>query len=234
MNLALMRIMDEQYTKTPFYGVLKMTRTVQDLGYPVGEKRIRRLLRLMGLEAIYPKRNLSRSEPGHQRFPYLLKGLSIDRPNQVWASDITYIRLKAGFLYLVAVMDWFSRYVLSWRLSNTLDTRFCIEALEEAVMNQCPEIFNTDQGSQFTSMEFISALQGHGIQISMDGRGRAMDNIMIERLWRSLKYEEVYLKDYETAREAQLGIKEYFRFYNHERIHQSLDYLTPAQVHKNS
>jgi putative transposase len=227
-----MRIIDEQYTKAPFYGVPRMTQVVRNMGYPIGHKRIERLMRLMGIQAVYPKRNTSKPDEGHQKFPYLLRGLIIRSPDQVWATDITYIRLRAGFLYLVAIMDWYSRYVLSWRLSNSLEPRFCIEALEEALFRRQPEIFNSDQGSQFTSDDFIAVLRNRGIRISMDGRGRAMDNIMVERLWRSVKYEEVYLKDYQNPREAYRGLLEYFRFYNEERLHQSHGYRTPEMVYR--
>lgn len=188
-------------------------------------------MHIMGIEAIYPKKNQSRPDAGHQKFPYLLKGLDINRPDQVWATDITYIRMRAGFMYLVAVMGWFSRYVLSWRLSSRLDTGFCIEALEEALVNRQPEIFNSEQGSQFTSDVFICVLHGRGIRISMDGRGRAMDNIMVERLWRSVKYEEVYLKDYQRAKDAFTGLAHYFHFYNTARPHQSLGFRTPASLY---
>jgi putative transposase len=231
MNLELMRIIDEQYTKTPFYGVPRMTHVLRNMGYPIGHKRIERLMCLMGIQAIYPRKNLSKPNAGHQKFPYLLKGLDINRPNQVWATDITYIRMQAGFVYLVAIMDWYSRYVISWRLSNSIDNLFCIEALEEALVKRQPEIFNTDQGCQFTSDDFIRVLKGCGIRISMDGRGRAMDNIMIERLWRSVKYEEVYLKNYQRVREAFIGLSHYFNFYNTERPHQSLGYQTPAIIY---
>ncbi len=233
LNLELLRIIDEQYTRTPFYGVPRITHLLKNMGYSVGRKRIGRLMKLMGLQAIYPKKNLSKPDPNHQKYPYLLRHLDIVRPNQVWATDITYIRMKSGFLYLAAVMDWYSRYVLSWRISNSLDTHFCIEALQEALARGKPEIFNSDQGCQFTSNDFTAVLQKHGIRISMDGRGRAMDNIMIERLWRSVKYEEVYLKDYETVRDAVDGLNRWFRFYNHERIHQSLCYRTPSAIHFN-
>lgn len=231
LNLELMRIIDEQYVKTPFYGVPRMTHVIRAMGYSIGPKRISRLMHIMGIEAIYPKKNLSRQDAGHQKFPYLLKGLDINRPDQVWATDITYIRMRAGFMYLVAVIDWYSRYVISWRLSNSLDTGFCIDALEEALVNRQPELFNSDQGCQFTSDVFICVLHGHGIRISMDGRGRAMDNIMIERLWRSVKYEEVYLKDYQMVRDAFAGLAHYFHFYNTERPHQSLGYKTPASLY---
>jgi putative transposase len=231
LNLELMRIIDEQYTKTPFYGVPRMTQVLLNMGYPIGHKRVERLMHIMGLSAIYPKKNLSKPGEGHRKFPYLLRGFNIVRPNQVWATDITYIRLHTGFLYLVAIMDWYSRYVLSWRLSNSLDSLFCIEALHEALAKQQPEIFNSDQGCQFTSDKFLSVLENRRIRISMDGRGRAMDNIMIERLWRTVKYEEVYLKDYQKVREAFAGLSNYFQFYNNERIHQSLGYDTPAMVY---
>lgn len=226
-----MRIIDETYTKRPFYGVPRITHTLIQLGFQVGHKRIERLMKLMGLQGVCPKRNLSKSDSKSYKFPYLLKGMDINRPNMVWATDITYIRLRSGFIYLVAVMDWFSRYVLSWRISNSLDTGFCIEALEEALLKRKPDIFNTDQGSQFTSDNFIRILKKQDIRISMDGRGRALDNIMIERLWRSVKYEEVYLKDYESVRDASNGLRNYLKFYNHERIHQSLGYQTPAEVY---
>lgn len=231
LNLELMRIIDEQYTRTPFYGVPRMTHVLRNMGYLIGRKRIERLMDVMGIEAIYPKKNLSKPDAGHQKFPYLLKGLDIKHPDQVWATDITYIRMRTGFVYLVAIMDWYSRYVLAWRLSNSLDTRFCIEALEEALVKRRPEIFNSDQGSQFTSDEFVGVLKGHGIRVSMDGRGRAMDNIMIERLWRSVKYEEVYLKDYQAVGDALKGLAWYFRFYNNERPHQSFGYKTLASVY---
>jgi putative transposase len=230
-NLALMRLLDEQYTRTPFYGVRKMTAWLEAVGRFVNIKRVRRLLRLMGLEAIYPKPRLSFNGTEHRRFPYLLRGVAIERPNQVWSADITYIRLHGGFVYLVAIIDWFSRYVLAWELSNTLDAGFCLAALEEALGRSQPDIFNTDQGVQFTSSEFVGRLQRDKIQISMDGRGRCFDNIFVERLWRSVKYEEVYLHDYETVADARTGLGRYFPFYNDERLHQSLAYQTPAQVY---
>lgn len=233
LNLDLMRIIDEIYTECPFFGVPRITRTLIQMGYPVGHKRIERLMKLMGLQGVCPKRNLSKADSNAQKFPYLLKGLKIDRPNMVWSTDITYIRLKTGFMYLVAIIDWFSRYVLRWKLSNSLESLFCIEALEEALTIGQPEIFNSDQGSQFTSIDFISVLKGNNIRISMDGRGRALDNIMIERLWRSVKYEEVYLKDYLTVQDAYSGIHNYMDFYNNKRIHQSLGYKPPAIVHFN-
>jgi putative transposase len=231
-DVAVMHLMDEQYTRTPYYGVERMTAWLHRIGIGIGHNRVRRLLRLMGLEAVYPKPRLSR--PGgqeHRLWPYLLRGLAVDRPNQVWASDITYIRLWRGFVYLVAVMDWYSRYVLSWSLSTTLDAWFCVEALRRALSVARPEIFNTDQGSQFTSEVFTSILQEAGVAISMDGRGRAFDNIFVERLWRSVKYEEVYLKDYGVVDEARRGLSDYFALYNTERLHQSLGYKTPAEVY---
>jgi len=230
-NLALMRLLDEQYTQTPFYGVLRMREWLARQGYEVNVKRVRRLLRQMGLEAIYARPRLSASAPGHRIYPYLLRGLPIVRPNQVWGTDITYIRMRHGFVYLVAIMDWFSRYVLSWELSITLDVTFCVAALEWALKTGRPEIFNSDQGSQFTSEQFTGRLLGCDVAISMDGRGRAMDNIFVERLWRTIKYEEVYLKDYAEISEAIANLREYFSFYNRERIHQSLGYQTPAEVY---
>jgi putative transposase len=230
-NLELMRLLDEQYTHRPFYGARRMTYWLGQQGYGVNVKRVRRLLRQMGLEAIYPKPRLSQPGPGHRIYPYRLRGLRIDRPNQVWGSDITYIRLRQGFIYLVAILDWFSRYVLAWEVSVTLDSAFCLAALEWALQKGSPEIFNTDQGAQFTSLDFTKRLEESGITISMDGRGRAMDNIFVERLWRSVKYEEVYLKDYEEAAEAAKNLGCYFVFYNLERPHQSLGYQTPAAIY---
>ena len=229
-NLHLMRLLDEQYTRVPFYGVKKMTAWLRGEGYPVNEKRIRRLLRLMGLEAIYQRPKLSDPAPGHRIYPYLLRGVPVLKPNHVWSTDITYIRLLHGFIYLVAIIDWFSRYVLSWEISVTLDSEFCLSALNRALAFGRPEIFNTDQGSQFTSIAFTGRLLQDEIQISMDGRGRALDNIFIERLWRSVKYEEVYLHDYQHVTEAMLGLQRYFDFYNHQRLHQALDYRTPWAV----
>jgi putative transposase len=234
-DVAVMHLMDEQYTRTPYYGVERMTAWLHRLGIRVGHNRVRRLLRLMGLEAIYPKPRLSRpGGPEHRVYPYLLRGLVIDHPNQVWAADITYIRLWRGFVYLAAVMDWYSRYVLSWSLSTTLDCLFCVEALRRALAVGRPQIFNTDQGSQFTSEAFTGILQEAGVAISMDGRGRAFDNIFVERLWRSVKYEEVYLKEYGVVDEARRGLRDYFVFYNTERLHQSLGYNTPAEVYFDS
>jgi putative transposase len=231
-NLALMRLLDEQYTRTPFYGIRRMTAWLRQQGYAVNHKRVGRLLRVMGLEAVYPKPRLSLPAAGAlaMRYPYLLRGLSIARVNQVWSTDITYIRMRQGFLYLAAVLDWHSRYVLAWEVSNTLDTGFCLATLERALAQGTPEIFNSDQGVQFTSAAFTTRLVEAGSRISWDGRGRALDNIFVERLWRSVKYEEVYLHDYQTVPEAVSGLTRYFRFYNEERLHQALGYLTPAQV----
>ena len=230
-NLHLMRLLDEQYTRTPFYGIKRMTAWLETQGYAVNHKRVARLMHVMGLEAIYPKPRLSLPGSTLQKYPYLLRGLSIERVNQVWSTDITYVRLQKGFLYLVAILDWYSRYVLSWSVSITLDTSFCLEALDAALAVAQPEIFNSDQGVQFTSAEFTCRLQSAGIRISWDGRGRALDNVFVERLWRSVKYEEVYLKDYQNVPEAISGLKQYFVFYNQERLHQALDYQTPAAVH---
>jgi len=231
-NLRLMRRLDEQYTKTPYYGVRRMTVSLRREGWEVNAKRVRRLLRVMGLEAIYPKPKLSQPGPGHKIYPYLLREVKVERVNQVWSSDITYIRMARGWLYLVVVMDWFSRYVLSWRLSGSLEGDFCRDALSEALRGGRPEIFNTDQGSQFSSDGFTGKLKERGVLISMDGRGRCLDNVFTERLWRSVKYEEVYLKDYQEAADAQRGLKRYFRHYNRERPHQALDYRTPAEVYR--
>jgi putative transposase len=231
-NLQLMRLLDEQYTRTPFYGSRKMTEWLGTQGYKVNRKRISRLMEVMGIEAVYPKPKLSQPGEGHKIYPYLLRGVTVDRPDQVWSTDITYIRMGQGFVYLVAVMDWYSRYVLSWSLSLTMEIDFCIEALRSALRRGRPEIFNSDQGSQFTSEKFTDELAVKDIAISMDGRGRCMDNIFIERLWRSLKYEEVYLKDYESVKEARTGIDRYLRFYNQERLHQSLDYRTPVAIYQ--
>jgi len=230
-NVMLMNLLDEQYTRTPFYGVPKMTAWLRRQGHQINPKRIRRLMRLMGIEAIYPKPRLSKAHKEHIKYPYLLRGLIIDHPNQVWCVDITYIRMLHGFVYLVAIMDWFSRYVLSWELSTTLETAFCTEALQEALEHTCPEIFNSDQGIQFTSQEFTSILLNDGIKISMDGRGRVYDNIFVERLWRTVKYEEVYLHDYRTVSEARSLLSIYFHFYNTERLHETLGYLTPYEVY---
>ena len=231
-DLELMALMDRQYLKTPFYGSRKMKAWLLQQGYLVSRKRVRRLMRLMGLEAIYRRPNTSKPAPGHRIFPYLLKGVEVNRVDQVWAADITYIPMAKGFLYLVAIMDWHSRHVLAWKLSNTMDTSFCVAALEEALGKERPEIFNTDQGSQFTSEAFTQTLQEQRVQVSMDGKGRYLDNIFVERLWRSIKYEEVYLKAYQTVAEARTGINAYLEFYNRQRPHQALGYRTPAEVYQ--
>jgi putative transposase len=231
--MLLMNLIDEEFTRHPFLGVPGMTAYLRDKGNHCGPKRVRRLMRKMQLMAVYPHPNTSWANKEHLVYPYLLKETVIDRPNQVWSIDITYIRLRHGFAYLVAVMDWYSRSVLSWRLSNTMDKQFCCDVLDEALsLYGRPEIFNSDQGSQFTSEEFISRLTAKQISISMDGRGRAHDNIFIERLWRSVKYQNVYLKGYETIAEAQAGLEEYFHYYNHERLHQSLGYRRPWDVYQ--
>ncbi len=227
----MMKLLDEQYTRTPFYGIRRMTAWLNSIGEQANHKRVARLLRLMGLEAIYPKPRLSKPATGHRLYPYLLRGLPIIRPNQAWGTDITYIRLAQGFIYLAAIMDWFSRYVLSWSVSVTLDAAFCLEALEDALSHGRPEIFNSDQGSQFTSTEFTGRLEESQIRISMDGRGRVFDNIFVERLWRTVKYEEVYLNDYPSVPEARESLCRYFNFYNTERLHQSLGYKTPEMVY---
>jgi putative transposase len=229
-TLLLMRLIDEQYTRTPFFGVPKMTGWLHRRGHHVNRKRVRRLMRLLGLEAIYPKPKLSQPNLQHKVYPYLLRGVRITRVNQVWGTDITYVRLYHGFIYLTAIMDWFSRFVLAWAISNTLEVDFCIDALERALRQGIPEIFNSDQGAQFTSPRFTAILLNKEIAISMDGRGRVLDNIFVERLWRSVKYEEVYIHDYQSVAEARQGIKRYFQLYNYERPHQSLNYKTPAEV----
>jgi putative transposase len=231
LNLRLMRLIDEQYTKTPFYGWPKMTVYLQKLGYLINHKRVQRLMQLMGLQATCPKPGTSIPAPEHKIYPYLLRGLAITRPNQVWSADITYVPLLSGFMYLVAIIDWFSRYVLAWQLSNTLDGHFCIQALKQALQRGQPEIFNTDQGAQFTALAFTGLLEAAHIRISMDGRGRALDNIFVERLWRTVKYEDIYLKEYATVLALITGLTHYFTFYNDERFHQSLAYRTPAEVH---
>jgi len=230
-NLMLMSLIDEQFTRTPFYGVPRMTAWLKLQGQEVNHKRVRRLMRFMGLEAIYPKPRLSCSNQEHKKYPYLLNKMVIDHPDQVWCADITYIRMAHGFVYLVAIMDWYSRFVLAWDISTSLDTTFCLEALDQSLEISKPRIFNTDQGSQFTSHEFTGRLEQHGVRISMDGRGRVFDNIFVERLWRSVKYEEVYLHQYETVFEARNRLTRYFLFYNMERLHESLGYQTPYQVY---
>lgn len=230
-NLLLMRLLDEQYTKMPYYGVLKMTAHLRNLGHCVNPKRVRRLLRTMGLEAVYQKPNTSQPNPEHKIYPYLLRGLLVERCDQVWSTDITYIRLASGFVYLMAVIDWYSRYVLGWALSNTLDADFCIEAVGNLLETGQCEIFNTDQGAQFTTPRFTRPLLDKGVKVSMDGRGRALDNIFVERLWRTVKYDYVYLNDIQTVQEAWHGLRKFFHEYNNERLHQSLDYRTPADVY---
>ena len=229
-DLSLMGEIDRQYLETPFFGSRRMKAWLERRGTGVSRKRVQRLMRAMGLRAIFRRPGTSRRAPEHPVYPYLLRNIRITRPNQVWAADITYLPMARGFLYLVAVLDWHSRYVLAWRLSNTLETGFCAEALEEALGQGQPEVFNTNQGSQFTSWEFTQVLQDRGVRISMDGKGRYQDNIFVERLWRTVKYEEVYLKAYASVLEAQRGLADYFRFYNGLRPHQALGYRTPAEV----
>jgi putative transposase len=231
-NLQLMRLIDEQYLQTPFFGSRQMATWLgRRLNEPVNRKRMQRLMRIMRIEAIYPRQRTTQRNLEHRVFPYLLRDLAITRKDQVWSTDITYIPLRDGFMYLVAVMDWHTRYVLSWRLSNTLEGHFCIEALEDSLAISTPEIFNTDQGCQFTSRKFTSVLEGHQIAISMDGRGRALDNVFIERLWRTVKYENIYLNDYESVRQLSAGLRKYFKFYCHERPHSSLGKRTPAEMY---
>lgn len=231
-NLQLMRLIDEQYLRMPVYGVPRMTEhLLRETQQAVNEKRVRRLMRLMGLQAIYPRPRTTLSSPQNKVFPYLLRGVEIVRPNQVWSTDITYVPMRQGFMYLVAILDWFSRYVLSWEVSNTLDGEFCLVALERALQLGTPEIFNSDQGVQFTAHAFTERLQAAGIRVSMDGRGRAFDNIFIERLWRTVKYEDLYLHNYETVAALLVGLTRYWHIYNHERLHQSLGYRPPAEVY---
>ena len=231
-NLRLMRLIDEQYLKTPFYGSRRMTAVLERGGESVNRKRVQRLMRLMGLEGLFPGRRTSIAEPGAKTYPYLLRDRTLTRIDEVWSSDITYVPMRHGFMYLTAVIDWFSRYVLSWRLSNTLDVGFCLEALDEALSRGKPEIFNTDQGSQFTSREYTGRLEDAGVAVSRDGRGRALDNVFVERLWRSVKYEDIYLKDYDQTKELETGLTAYFLFYDEDRPHQSLDYRTPGEVYR--
>jgi putative transposase len=232
-NLGLMRLLDEQYTQTPFYGVRRMTAWLRSEGYLVNAKRVRGLLRKMGLWAIYPGPKTSTPNPQHRIYPYLLRDVPIQLVNQVWSTDITYVRMNRGFCYLVAVIDWFSRYVLSWEVATKLEASFCLAALDRALMrgSERPQVFNSDQGVQFTSLDFTARLAAHDIRISMDGRGRALDNIFVERLWRSVKQEEVYIRDYQNVEDAVKGLGDYFDFYNHRRLHQSLQYRTPAAVY---
>lgn len=230
-NQRLMNLIDEQFTRTPFYGVEKMTAWLRRNDQDVNPKRVRRLMRLMGLEAIYPKPRLSLGNQAHKKYPYLLSQLVIDHPDQVWCADITYIRMMHGFVYLMAIMDWYSRFVLAWEISTTMDSTFCLSAIEQAFRLSKPDIFNTDQGTQFTSIDFTSRLEKENIRISMDGRGRFIDNIFVERLWRSVKYEEVYLHDYDTVSDARKGLSRYFLFYNMERLHEALGYKTPCEIY---
>jgi putative transposase len=231
-DLKLMRRIDEQYTACPFYGSRRMTEWLTRQGEEVNRKRVQRLMRIMGLEAIYPKPKLSVGGRGHKIYPYLLRGVTIERPDQVWSADITYVPMASGFMYLAAVIDWFSRYVIAWKLSNTLDGSFCTEMLDEALKGNKPEVFNTDQGVQFTAAAFTGRLESAGVAVSRDGRGRALDNVFVERLWRSVKYEDIYIRGYETVPELVRGLTRYFAFYNDERLHQSLDYQTPAAVYR--
>src|SRR5271154_5476934 len=230
-NLALMALIDKEYTDHPFRGSRGMRSWLRQNGHAVNRKRVQRLMRLMGLEAVYPKPRLSVGGAGHRVYPYLLRNVSIERADQVWSTDITYIPLPNGFMYLTAVMDWYSRYVLSWRLSNTLDAGFCLEALDDALRQGCPEVFNTDQGVQFTSASYTERLEAAGAKVSMDGKGRCLDNVFVERLWRSVKYEEVYLWRHETVPALQAGLARYLRFFNEARPHFSLDKRTPAEVY---
>ena len=225
-----MKLIDRQYLATPFYGARKIAAWLKSQNKLVNRKHVRRLMRIMGIRAIYRRPRTSKPAPGNKIYPYLLRGLEITRPNQVWCADITYIPMARGFMYLIVIMDWYSRYVISWRLSNTMDSDFCVEALKDAMRKGKPEIFNTDQGVQFTGEAFTGVLQQQGVRISMDGKGSYNDNLFIERLWRTVKYEEVYLKAYQDGKEARTGIGNYFRFYNTERPHQILEYRTPAEV----
>ncbi len=233
-NDRLMRLIDEEYTRHPYYGSRRITACLQRQGYPVNRKRIQGLMRRMGIVAIYPKPRLSQAINEHEKFPYLLRNVAISCPNQVWCTDITYIRMVRGFVYLMAIMDWYSRYVISWAVSITMETTFCLEALQQALREAKPDIFNSDQGAQFTSREFTGCLKDAGIAISMDGRGRVFDNIFIERLWRSVKYEKIYLHEYATVPDVKRGIQDYFQDYNTERPHEALEYATPAEVYFDS
>ena len=233
-NLELMRLIDEEYTRHPCYGSRKYVAWLKTQDREVNRKRVQRLMRLMGLEAIYPKPNLSAPDREHKVYPYLLRDVKVERVNQVWSTDITYIPMASGFMYLAATIDWYSRYVLAWRVSNTLDASFCHDMLDEALAQAKPEVFNTDQGCQFTATAWTGKLQAAGVAVSMDGKGRCLDNVFVERLWRSLKYEDIYIKRYESVPALRVGLADYFRDYNHERLHQSLDYRTPASVYRNS
>jgi len=233
VETMLLQLLDEEYTRHPFYGSRRMTHYLRGCGHTVNRKRVQRLMQKLGLSGMAPGPNTSKAHPQHKIYPYLLRGVDVNRPNQVWSTDITYIRLPRGFVYLVAIIDWYSRKVLSWRLSNTMDASFCVDSLEEAIQNYGkPEMFNTDQGSQFTSDSFTGVLLRNDIKISMDGRGRALDNIFVERLWRSVKYEEIYLKKHENMPDLMMGLTHYFLFYNTKRPHQSLGYGTPNVVYQ--
>lgn len=229
-NLEIMKHIDRAYTDSPYYGIRRMTALLEQQGLRINHKRVARLYRLMGIEAIYPKPNLSKADSGHQKHPYLLRNVPIVRTNQVWSTDITYIPMQKGFLYLSAIIDWFSRFVIAWNISNTMDLSFCIDLVNKALAQGRPEIFNTDQGSQYTSTDFLEILTLANIRISMDGKGRATDNAIVERLWRTVKYEHVYLHNYQSGIELYNGLSDYFNFYNNRRLHQALDYQTPAQV----
>jgi putative transposase len=231
-NLWLMRLIDQEYTAHPFLGSRRLTKWLVEQGVQINRKRVQRLMRRMGLEAIYPKPKLSAAGRGHRLYPYLLRNVNIERPDQVWSTDITYVPLTSGFMYLAAIIDWFSRYVLAWRLSNRLDGSFCLEMLDEALSRGRPEVFNTDQGVQFTSATWTGRLESVGVAVSMDGRGRCLDNVFVERLWRTVKYEDIYLWRYETVPQLQQGLGRYFCYYNEERLHQALSYRTPARVYR--
>jgi putative transposase len=231
-NLRLMRLLDEEYTAHPFLGSRRLTKWLIEQGEEVNRKRVRRLMRLMGLEAIYPKPKLSAARAGHRIYPYLLRDVAVERPDQVWSTDITYVPLASGFMYLAAIIDWFSRYVVAWRLSNTLDGSFCLEMLDEALRRGRPEVFNTDQGVQFTAQAWTGRLEAAGVAVSMDGKGRCLDNVFVERLWRTVKYEDIYLWRYEAVPELRRGLGRYFPYYNEERLHQALDYRTPTAVYR--
>ncbi len=231
-DLRLMRRIDQEYTAHPFLGSRRLTKWLIERGEAVNRKRVQRLMRVMGLEAIYPKPKLSAAGPGHRIYPYLLRDVKVERPDQVWSTDITYVPLATGFMYLAAVIDWYSRYVIAWRLSNTLDGSFCLEMLEEALGRGRPEVFNTDQGVQFTAAAWTGRLESAGVAVSMDGRGRCLDNVFVERLWRSVKYEDIYLWRYEGVPEVRRGLGRYFPYYNEERLHQALEYRTPGMVYR--
>jgi putative transposase len=231
-NLRLMELLDREYTAHPFLGSRRLTQWLIEQGEPVNRKRVQRLMRRMGLEAIYPKPKLSAAGRGHRIYPYLLRNVRIERPDQVWSTDITYVPLARGFMYLAAILDWYSRYVIAWRLSNTLDGEFCLDMLEEALGLGRPEVFNTDQGVQFTAQAWTGRLESAGVKVSMDGQGRCLDNVFVERLWRTVKYEDIYLWRYEDVPQLRQGLRRYFPYYNQERLHQALDYRTPEEVYR--